>query len=206
MRTRAKGPASSAGRAEGRADAAGTVGSGDTWRKKLTAKVEESLVESGGFKPIEGAAGDEDQIHARREAELVGAEALAKAALGAGAGHGVAYRGTGSDEAGAGGRGRLLASGSGRGGRRSGGIASRLGAGGVIKHKGAAIVAAPLGADVVEIRRPTQVLVGAEAHGARPSGGTDPPAFLQTTVRRLRPFARRAARTLRPPLVALRAR
>lgn len=34
----------------------------------------------------------------------------------------------------------------------------------VIKHKGAAIEAAPLGADVVEIRRPTQVLVGAKAH------------------------------------------
>ncbi len=143
-------------------------------------KIEKSLVESGRFKPIEGAPRHEHEVDAWRKCELVGAEPLAEPALGAGAGDGVADRGARGDEAGAGGHCGLLG-GYGRGGegrhrgaglRRSGsGRAGFIGrakgrgcARGVIKHKGAAIEAAPLGADVVKIGRPTQVLVGAKAH------------------------------------------
>src|SRR5690606_6401869 len=51
--------------------------------------------------------------------------------------------------------------------------------------------------------RAPQVLLRAKTHG-RNAGRTE--IATQTTVRRLRPLARRAARTLRPLFVALRAR
>jgi hypothetical protein len=173
MSARASGPGSAAEAAEGRAEER-TVVSRHTWRRKLTAKVEESLLEGGGFKPIEGAASNEDEVESRGKSELMGAEAFAEPSLGAGASDGVADGGAGGDESRAGGRGGLLAGGFGLQGGGKGSTDGLRGAGGVIKHKGAAIIAAPLGADVVEIRRPTQVLVGAETHGARPGGGDEP--------------------------------
>ncbi len=136
------------------------------------------MVEGGRFKPIERPARHEHEVEAGRKGELVGPEAFAQPTLGAGAGHGVADRGSRRDEAGPGGaHGGGRRGFRGRGGGRRGGVFVRVrrvyarargGAGGarsVIKHKGAAIEAAPLGADVVEIGRPTQVLVGAKAHG-----------------------------------------
>ena len=134
------------------------------------AKTEESLFELRRFKTIEGIAGDEHEVDAWRESELVGAKALAEPALGAGPGDGVAHGGAGRHEAGPGGQFVWFGRGPGRRGLARDGFAGsgtrgQRGPGSVIKHKGAAIEAAPLGADVVEIRRPTQVLVGAEAHG-----------------------------------------
>lgn len=147
---------------------------------------------------------------------MVLAKAFAEAAFGACAGDGVADGGAGGDEAGAGGR--------------QGGVGRRVGGGGVFgvrrgvgpargveKDEGAGLEAAAGGADVVEISLAAQVLFWTEAHGwlankkaatrevaAENLKGVGPGP--QTTVRRLRPLARRAARTLRPPVVALRAR
>jgi hypothetical protein len=50
------------------------------------------------------------------------------------------------------------------------------------------------------------MLLGTETHGAKRVRDVATRSRNQTTVRRLRPLRRRAARTLRPPLVALRAR
>lgn len=149
-------------RAEGEWALAGTR------REKFAAKVEESLFERGGFKPIEGAPGDENEVGGRGEGLLVGAKSFAQAPFGPGAGDRVADGGARRDKAGAGGW----------GGRGAGGVGlerdriagARGEAGGVIKHKGAAIIAAPVGADVLEIRGATQVLLGAEAHGAGRGG------------------------------------
>lgn len=91
------------GPAAGAAEAVADWNSGGKRGKKATAEVDESLVERGWFKPIEGAAGDENEVEAGRESQLMGAKALAEAAFGAGAGDGVADGGAGGDEAGAGG-------------------------------------------------------------------------------------------------------
>src|SRR6478609_4012112 len=122
------------------------------------------------------APGGEDEIQAGRDQFLVPAVDLAQAALGAVAVDGVADRGAGGDHTHAGRAGRF-----------------RGGTGAPRKQEGAAVHAAALFADRAEFNHAPQALAGAQMH-------------FQTTVRRLRPFLRRAARTLRPPRVALRAR
>jgi len=152
-------------------DDGGRLGvSGGTAGEEFLAEVEESLFERGRFKPIEGTAGDENEVEAGGEGQLMGAKPLAKTAFRARAGDGIAHGGSGGDKTGAGRAGRGAGGFRGRDGRfrgKPGGLvwerADR--ARSVIKHKGAAIEAAPLGADVVEVGRPTQVLVGAKAHG-----------------------------------------
>lgn len=74
------------------------------------------------------------------------------------------------------------------------------------KHEGAAIMAAPSFANGFEVRLAPQTLLGAKTHGAEAFASSKTGGRAQTTVRRLRPLRRRFLSTLRPPLVAMRAR
>ena len=147
-------------------------------RENLAAGVRELSFDLGIFKPIERAAGDEQEIMAGGHKFLMIAKNFAQAAFGAGALHGVADGGAGSDHTQAGG-------GGGRGLRE---VRPR----GIPKHKGAAIMAAPVGPDVLEIQLAPQTLLGAETHdrkeNATPEGGRSlddgqPFAAFTTTVR-----------------------
>lgn len=97
---------------------------------------------------------------------MVKAEAFAQTSFGAGAGDGVADGGAGGDETGAGRRGRCSLR------RQRRGFGRGRAAGCVKKHKGAAVEAAPVGANINEIGGATKMLVGPEAHGRR--GGVEP--------------------------------
>lgn len=152
------------------------------------------------FKPIERAAGDEDDIETGRERGLMGAKLLAQAALGASARHGVAHGGTGRDEARARGFGlepgvgsgerrawgsaKFRGRGAGRGCRRRGAgieVGGRVGCGFPRWRPGAArgekhgeragVVTAAGGTDVVEIALAAQVLLGKESHGVGGGAG-----------------------------------
>lgn len=141
-----------AGAAEEEAD----WNSGGTRGKEATAEIDESLFERGRFKPIEGTASDENEVEAGGEGQLMGAKPLAETAFGARAGDGIAHGGSGGDKARSGRAGRGAGGFRGRDGRLRGKHGGLVGeradrARGVIKHKGAAIVAAPLGADVLKI-------------------------------------------------------
>jgi hypothetical protein len=146
-------------------------------RKNFAAGVHELSFDLGIFKPIERAAGDEQEIMAGGHKFLMVAKNFAKAAFGAGAPDGVADGGAGSHHAQAGG-------GGGHGFRE-------VGPAGIPKHKGAAIMAAPVGPDVLEIQLAPQTLLGAETHdregNATPEGGRSlddgqPFAAFATTV------------------------
>ena len=110
---------------------------------------------------------------------LVGAKNFTKAAFGAGTLHGVAHGDPGGDHAQTGGG--------------EGGYGVReIRPAGMPKHKGAAIMAAPVGPDVLEIQLAPQTLLGAETHDREeitaPEGGRSlddgqPFAAFTTTVR-----------------------
>jgi hypothetical protein len=119
-------------------------------REKFAAGVHEFPFDLAILKPIERAAGDKEEIMAGGHKFLMVAKNFAQAAFGAGAQDGVAHGDAGGDHAQAGGR----------GGRGFG----QTGLAGVPKHKGAAIMAAPVGPDVLEIQLAPQTLLGAETH------------------------------------------
>ena len=106
------------------------------------------------LKPIERVACDEQEIMPGGHKFLIMAKNFTKAAFGAGALHGVADGGAGSDHAEAGDFGWC---GVGFGGRLTR----------IPKHKGAAIMTAPVGPDVLEIQLAPEVLLGAETHGRK---------------------------------------
>ena len=146
--------------------------------KKFATGVREFSFDLGILKAIERAAGDEQEIVAGGHKFLMIAKNFAKTAFGAGALHGVADGGAGSDHAQTGG-------GGGHGVRE-------IRPAGMPKHKGAAIMAAPVGPDVLEIQLAPQTLLGAETHDrdgiATPEGGRSlddgqPFAAFTTTVR-----------------------
>jgi hypothetical protein len=146
-------------------------------RKHFTTSVGESPFYLAIFKPIERATGNEQQIVAGGHALLLVTERLAKAAFGAGALDGIADGGAGSDHADAGGSDFFFGRrddgrGAGFGGRINGDpgrawCRGRGGLTGIPKHKGAAIVAAPVGADMLEIQLAPQMLLGAKTHVRR---------------------------------------
>lgn len=119
-------------------------------REKFAAGVHEFPFDLAIFKPIERAARDQKEIMAGGHKFLVVAKNFAQAAFGAGAHNGVAHGNAGGDHAQAGiGSGRSVV---------------RIGLASVPKHKGAAIMAAPVGPDVLEIQLAPQTLLGAETH------------------------------------------
>ncbi len=121
-------------------------------REEFAAGINELPFDLAILKPIERVACDEQEIMSGGHQFLMMAKNFTKAAFGAGALHGVSDGGTGSDHTEAGGFGRR--------GVSFGGCLT-----GVPKHKGAAIMAAPVGPDVLEIQLAPEVLLGAETHG-----------------------------------------
>src|SRR5688572_3153881 len=150
------------------------------WRSGMgadsSAGLDKARIGFGETEAQERGAGGEHEVEAGGHEVLVATIELAQAALGSGAVDGVADGDAGSHHPDASGTGRF-----------------RGGADPPRELKGPAVHAAALFADSAKFNRAPQALAGAQAHR-------------QTTVRRLRPFLRRAARTLRPPRVALRAR
>jgi hypothetical protein len=119
-------------------------------RENLAAGVHELPFDLAILKPIERAACDKEKIMAGGHKFLMVAKNFAQAAFGAGALDGVAHGYPGGDYAQAGGRG--------------GDGVGQIGLAGVPKHKGAAIMASPVGPDVLEIQLAPQTLLGAETH------------------------------------------
>ncbi len=142
-------------------------------------------------------------------AVLLMTEDLAQASLGLVALHGWTDGGRRSDDAHAG---NLDF----REGGKGGWFAPRLGRNGAArfppKRKSPAVQTTPLFAHRANVALATKVLLGAEPHGPARRTGRTPLASAggdegnQTTVRRLRPLSRRDLMTLRPLLVAIRAR
>ena len=162
-------------------------------REDFTAGVHEFPFDLAIFKPIKRSACDEKEIMSGGHKFLMITKNFTQAALGAGALDGVADGGAGGDHAQTGGAGRFL------GGRRrdyrlagARRFFSGLDASGIPKHKGAAIMAAPKGPDMLEIQLAPQTLLGAETHDREdmttPEGGRSlddgqPFTAFTTTVR-----------------------
>lgn len=154
-------------------------------RGKLAAGGEESILDDQKRLVIHGTAGDEEQIPPSGHEILILPKNSAQAAFSAVALHGVADSGDRGDHA------------------HSPGEVSGVFAGKPPSGENPAVNPATLFANTAKIALAANVLLRAKTHGASADaiGGK-----AQTTVKRLRPLARRAARTLRPPVVALRAR
>ncbi len=168
-------------RAANRRSLAGASGMGG--RENFAAGVHELSFDLAILKPIERAAGDEKEIMPGGHKFLILTKNFAEAAFGASAFHGVADGGAGGDHAETGIGRRIFR----RGNRWRGehrlanarchyaGRGFGCGAAGIPKHKGAAIMAAPVGPDMLEIQLAPQTLLGAEAHVgeeiATPEGG-----------------------------------
>ncbi len=172
--TRARAAPWPAGEEERRWFWARVRASGGGGREDFATGFDESPFHLAILKPIERAARDQQQIVTWRHEFLVGSKHFAQAAFGSGALRGVAHRRTRGDDSKArrrgfaGDRGRRFNRFTGnlalaRVRRRARGWRWRA-LSAVPQHKGAAIRAAPVGADMLEIQLTPKVLFGAETH------------------------------------------